>query len=491
MPGLARRLGTADAVVIGLGSMIGAGVFSAFAPAAAAAGSALLIGLALAAVVAYCNATGVRAARGALPDLGRHLRLRAGAARRVVGLPRRLGLRGRQDGVVRRDGADLRGLRAARDEPWLPARSSPSRRSSRSRRVNLRGITRTASAGPHPGGRLARRAGAFVVAVPWRAAVPTPATSCLGDGRRHGPYGVLQSAGLLFFAFAGYARIATMGEEVRDPQRTIPRAIPLALGITVARLPLVGDGGARSSLGPAALAAGDGAAGGTRRGGRRGVGRAGRPGRRRGRRAWVRCSRSSPASAGRRSRWRARATCRAALAAVHPRYQVPHRAEVAVAVAVVALVVARRPARRHRLLLVRRPDLLRDRERRRLDPAAGGSALAARLNLLGLRRLPGAGRDTPGPAILAGLACSRSGLPGAECSAGGRHPPPGRVAPNHRRADMIGRDESALHPDRRNRVALLHRCRAGGIPSWAPPLPGADQRGDVRDPARGGRPAGL
>ena len=53
---LARRLGTFDAVVIGLGSMIGAGVFSAFGPAAAAAGASLLIGLALAAAVAYCNA---------------------------------------------------------------------------------------------------------------------------------------------------------------------------------------------------------------------------------------------------------------------------------------------------------------------------------------------------------------------------------------------------------------------------------------------------
>src|SRR5690625_33535 len=54
---LARRLGTTDAVVIGLGSMIGAGVFSAFSPAAQAAGSALLIGLGIAAVVAYANAT--------------------------------------------------------------------------------------------------------------------------------------------------------------------------------------------------------------------------------------------------------------------------------------------------------------------------------------------------------------------------------------------------------------------------------------------------
>lgn len=56
-PNLARRLGTADAVVIGLGSMIGAGVFAAFAPAAEAAGAGLLIGLGIAAAVAYCNAT--------------------------------------------------------------------------------------------------------------------------------------------------------------------------------------------------------------------------------------------------------------------------------------------------------------------------------------------------------------------------------------------------------------------------------------------------
>lgn len=54
---LARRLGTADAVVIGLGSMIGAGVFAAFGPAARAADTGLLIGLLVAAVIAYCNAT--------------------------------------------------------------------------------------------------------------------------------------------------------------------------------------------------------------------------------------------------------------------------------------------------------------------------------------------------------------------------------------------------------------------------------------------------
>ena len=55
--GLVRRLGTGDAVVIGLGSMIGAGVFAAFGPAARAAGTGLLVGLVIAAVIAYCNAS--------------------------------------------------------------------------------------------------------------------------------------------------------------------------------------------------------------------------------------------------------------------------------------------------------------------------------------------------------------------------------------------------------------------------------------------------
>jgi APA family basic amino acid/polyamine antiporter len=47
-----------------------------------------------------------------------------------------------------------------------------------------------------------------------------------------GLYGILQSAGIWFFAFAGYSRIATLGEEVRDPETSIPRAILLGLSLT-------------------------------------------------------------------------------------------------------------------------------------------------------------------------------------------------------------------------------------------------------------------
>ena len=105
---LARKLGTRDAVVIGLGSMIGAGVFSAFAPAAAAAGQRAADRPRDRRGRRVLQRGRVGAARRAVPDLRRHVRLRPRAARRVVGLPGRLGVRDRQDRVVRRDGADLR-----------------------------------------------------------------------------------------------------------------------------------------------------------------------------------------------------------------------------------------------------------------------------------------------------------------------------------------------------------------------------------------------
>lgn len=52
---LRRSPGVGDTVVIGLSSMIGAGIFAAQAPTARAAGAGLLIGLAAAGVLAYCN----------------------------------------------------------------------------------------------------------------------------------------------------------------------------------------------------------------------------------------------------------------------------------------------------------------------------------------------------------------------------------------------------------------------------------------------------
>jgi APA family basic amino acid/polyamine antiporter len=79
-------------------------------------------------------------------------------------------------------------------------------------------------------------------------------TTRIGPMLTGGWAGILESAGLLFFAFAGYARIATLGEEVIDPVRTIPRAIAVALGITLVVYAAVASA-ALAAVGPAALAA--------------------------------------------------------------------------------------------------------------------------------------------------------------------------------------------------------------------------------------------
>jgi APA family basic amino acid/polyamine antiporter len=69
-PGLARRLGTGDAVVLGLGAMLGAGIFAAPAPAAQAAGSWLPVAVLVAGFVAWCNATSTAALAATMPQAG-------------------------------------------------------------------------------------------------------------------------------------------------------------------------------------------------------------------------------------------------------------------------------------------------------------------------------------------------------------------------------------------------------------------------------------
>ncbi|MBB3085790.1 APC family permease [Geodermatophilus sabuli] len=227
-PGLPRRLGTADAVVIGLGSMLGAGVFTAFAPAAEAAGAGLLIGLVVAAVVAYCNATASAQLAAQYPTSG---------GTYVYGRER-LGdwwgfLAGWGFVVGKTASCAAMALTfAAYTAPEAWRRPVAVAAVMGLTAVDHRGVTRTAG--------LTR----IVLTVVLAALAVAVTATLLGGGADidrvatwtspdGGAHGVLQSAGLLFFAFAGYARIATMGEEVRDPARTIPRAISVALGIVV------------------------------------------------------------------------------------------------------------------------------------------------------------------------------------------------------------------------------------------------------------------
>ena len=235
---LARRLDTGDAVVIGLGSMIGAGVFSAFAPAAAAAGSGLLIGLALAAGVAYCNAVASAQLAAQYPTSG---------GTYVYGRERLGEWWGFLAGWGFVVGKTASCAAMALTFAWYAVPGSEwAQRLAAVLAVlaltaaNYRGITRTAGFSRV---LVAGAVLALLVVVVAVAASGEAHASRLGGWASlssGGVYGILQSAGLLFFAFAGYARIATLGEEVRDPERTIPRAIPLALGIAVALYAAVG-----------------------------------------------------------------------------------------------------------------------------------------------------------------------------------------------------------------------------------------------------------
>jgi APA family basic amino acid/polyamine antiporter len=223
-PALHRRLGTFDAVTIGLGSMIGAGIFVALAPAAASAGSGLLIGLVIAAVVAYCNATSSARLAAIYPQSG---------GTYVYGRERLGEFWGYTAGwsfIVGKTASCAAMALTVGYYVWPSwAHAIAVAAVVALTVVNYTGIQKSAI--------VTRVIVAVVLAV--LAAV---VVVILGFGDVDGARlavsdvsvtGVLQAAGLLFFAFAGYARIATLGEEVRDPARTIPRAIPVALGITL------------------------------------------------------------------------------------------------------------------------------------------------------------------------------------------------------------------------------------------------------------------
>ncbi|MFF4652056.1 APC family permease [Streptomyces sp. NPDC001380] len=243
---LRRGLGLRDAVVVGLGAMLGAGVFAAFAPAAAAAGSALLPALAAAAVVAYCNATSTARLAARHPESG-------GAY--VYGRERLGPFWGYLAGWAFTVGktASCAAMALTAGSYLWPGQAHAVAVAA------VAAVTALDCAGVRKAAWFTRAVVAAVLAVLAAVAAACLASGAADAGRLlpgadSSPGGVLRAAGLLFFAFAGYARIATLGEEVRDPGRTIPRAVPLALGIALAAYAAVAAA-LLAVLGPERLAA--------------------------------------------------------------------------------------------------------------------------------------------------------------------------------------------------------------------------------------------
>ena len=225
---LRRDLGFTDAVGVGLGAIIGAGIFVVTGMAARVAGPAFLVGLLLAGIAAACNALSSAQLAAAFPRSGgtyeygrRLLGPRTGFAAGWLFLASKLAAAGTV-GL---------GFAAYLDAlvPGLPARGIAIGAVAVLAAANLFGI------------RKAGRLNTLIVLVSTGVLVAFVAAGIPAfDRRRLAPFapagvaGILESAGLLFFAYTGYARVATLGEEVRDPERTIPRAIVAALAIASA-----------------------------------------------------------------------------------------------------------------------------------------------------------------------------------------------------------------------------------------------------------------
>lgn len=240
---LNRQLGGFDATTVGIGSMIGAGVFIVFSPAAAAAGAFLPLAVVIAGVIAYANAAASAQLAAIHPfsggtylygrrQLGEWPGFLAGWSF-VTGKLASCAAMALTFGLYAAPGAGKAAAVAA-----VAALTA----------VSLMGVTRTALM-TRIIVSLVVPVLAFVIVV----AFTQPAGGVNAGGTDTSPWDVLQGAALMFFAFAGYARIATMGEEVREPARNIPRAIFGALGFTLALYLLLALG-LLHALGPDSLA---------------------------------------------------------------------------------------------------------------------------------------------------------------------------------------------------------------------------------------------
>jgi basic amino acid/polyamine antiporter, APA family len=249
--GLRRDLGLLDAVAIGFGAIVGAGIFVVTGVAAGIAGPALLAGLLVAAIAATGNALSSAQLAAEYPQSGgtyeygyRVLHEWAGfiagwmflASKTAAAGTVALGLAGYLEGLV----------------PALPPRAVAVGAIVAFTALNYFGVRRSSTANLVV---VALSLGALSTFV--AAGVTSFRMENLRPFAPAGIGGTLQAAALLFFAYTGYARIATLGEEVRDPRRTIPLAIGLTMGGAVllylaVALVAVGAVGAAALAGTAA-----------------------------------------------------------------------------------------------------------------------------------------------------------------------------------------------------------------------------------------------
>jgi APA family basic amino acid/polyamine antiporter len=253
---LKREVGVFGATMMGIGSMVGTGVFVSIGIAAGIAGPAVILAIALAAIVATCNALSSAQLAASMPVSGGTyeygyeyltpwLGFTAGwmflCAKTASAATAALGFSGyllqalgASDFVVPVAVAAIASLTAI---VLMGIR--------RSNRANIVIVSVTVFA-------LAFFAVAGALAVMAKGSQPWTPFFRASAGSSAWP-GLLEATALMFVAFTGYARIATLGEEMRDPTRTIPIAIIATLIASAILYIAVGAVGI-ATVGPDALA---------------------------------------------------------------------------------------------------------------------------------------------------------------------------------------------------------------------------------------------
>jgi len=256
---LQRRLGIPAATAIGVASMLGAGIFFVWAPAAADAGAGILLALPLAGLVAALNALSTTRLAMAHPVSGGAYAYGRAELGPVPGFVAGvLFLAGKTASV-----AAIASIAGAYLWPEF-ARPVAVAAVIALAIVNATGIRSTAVVSTVIASLVVAVLVTVLIVTAVQGAGVPPRSPVAVTG---GVLGVLQAAALIFFTFAGYARIATLGEEVREPTRTLPRAVIAALAIvfllslaTAAVLLLrLGAHGLADSASPLADAVGPGA----------------------------------------------------------------------------------------------------------------------------------------------------------------------------------------------------------------------------------------
>ena len=246
MNALPRTVGVPGAVLLGLGSMLGTGVFVGVALAAEVAGPAVVPATLLAAALALCNALSSAQLAAAHPVSGGTYeyghRLLGGGWGFLAGWLF-LGAKGASaaTAAVGLVGYLLALLPAHVFTPQADDLSSPWVESWLAGRLvgPLAAACVLATTAFVAGGlRRSNWGNAALVAVAIAGLTAFVFVASTPQSSRPEPVitvtlrGFLEAAALMFVAFAGYGRLATLGEEVKNPAVSIPRAVIWTVGIT-------------------------------------------------------------------------------------------------------------------------------------------------------------------------------------------------------------------------------------------------------------------